>query len=43
MSRFIAAMDHSGGSTGGVLERYGREYTEDNKMDQSTRNAYAYG
>jgi len=32
--RFIAAMDHSGGSTGGVLERYGREYTEDNKMDR---------
>jgi fructose-bisphosphate aldolase class I len=30
---FIAAMDHSGGSTGGVLERYGQEYTEDNKMD----------
>lgn len=30
---FIAAMDHSGGSTGGVLERYGVEYTEDNKMD----------
>jgi len=33
MSKFIAAMDHSGGSTGGVLERYGCEYTEDNKMD----------
>lgn len=33
MSRFIAAMDHSGGSTGGVLERYGLEYTEENKMD----------
>ena len=33
MSRFIAAMDHSGGSTGGVLERYQQEYTEDNKMD----------
>ena len=32
--RFIAAMDHSGGSTGGVLERYGREYTEENKMDR---------
>ena len=32
-NRFIAAMDHSGGSTGGVLERYGREYTEDNKME----------
>tara|TARA_B110000858_G_scaffold73983_1_gene85938 strand:+ start:52 stop:921 length:870 start_codon:yes stop_codon:yes gene_type:complete len=30
---FIAAMDHSGGSTGGVLERYGVEYTEENKMD----------
>jgi fructose-bisphosphate aldolase, class I len=34
MSRFIAAMDHSGGSTGGVLERYGQEYTESNKMDK---------
>ena len=33
MSKFIAAMDHSGGSTGGVLKRYGVEYTEDNKMD----------
>ena len=33
MNRFIAAMDHSGGSTGGVLERYGQEYTEENKMD----------
>ena len=33
MSKFIAAMDHSGGSTGGVLERYGQEYTEENKMD----------
>lgn len=31
--KFIAAMDHSGGSTGSVLERYGREYTEENKMD----------
>ena len=31
--KFIAAMDHSGGSTGGVLERYGVEYTGDNKMD----------
>ena len=33
MSKFIAAMDHSGGSTGGVLERYEQEYTEENKMD----------
>ena len=33
MSKFIAAMDHSGGSTGGVLERYGQQYTEENKMD----------
>ena len=33
MKKFIAAMDHSGGSTGGVLERYGQEYTEENKMD----------
>mgnify|MGYP006245061171 CR=1 FL=1 len=34
MTKFIAAMDHSGGSTGGVLERYGREFTEDNKMQR---------
>ena len=34
MSRFIAAMDHSGGSTGGVLERYGQEYTELDKMEK---------
>lgn len=34
MTRFIAAMDHSGGSTGGVLERYGREYDEHNKMER---------
>jgi len=33
-NRFIAAMDHSGGSTGGVLERYGQAYTEDDKMDK---------
>ena len=33
-NRFIAAMDHSGGSTGGVLERYGQEYTEENKMEK---------
>ena len=31
---FIAAMDHSGGSTGGVLDRYGQEYTEENKMEK---------
>lgn len=34
MSKFIAAMDHSGGSTGGVLDRYKEEYTEDNKMEK---------
>ena len=34
MSRFIAAMDHSGGSTGGVLERYGQGYTEADKMEK---------
>mgnify|MGYP000456192687 FL=1 len=32
--RFIAAMDHSGGSTGGVLERYGQAYTEADKMEK---------
>jgi fructose-bisphosphate aldolase class I len=34
MARFIAAMDHSGGSTGGVLERYEQEYTEADKMEK---------
>jgi fructose-bisphosphate aldolase, class I len=34
MSRFIAAMDHSGGSTGGVLERYGQAFTEEDKMEK---------
>ena len=34
MGKFIAAMDHSGGSTGGVLERYGQAYTEADKMDK---------
>ena len=33
MSKFIAAMDHSGGSTGGVLDRYHQDYTEETKMD----------
>tara|TARA_R110000822_G_scaffold36470_2_gene102614 strand:- start:444 stop:1265 length:822 start_codon:yes stop_codon:yes gene_type:complete len=33
MSMFIAAMDHSGGSTGGVLDRYQAPYTESNKME----------
>ena len=33
-NRFIAAMDHSGGSTGGVLERYCQAYTEENKMEK---------
>ena len=33
MNRFIAAIDNSGGSAGGVLEKYGQEYTEANKMD----------
>jgi fructose-bisphosphate aldolase class I len=31
--RFIAAMDHSGGSTGGVLERYQVPWNEHNKME----------
>jgi fructose-bisphosphate aldolase, class I len=33
MSRFIAAMDHSGGSTGGVLDRYKAPWNEHNKME----------
>ena len=33
MSRFIAAMDHSGGSTGGVLDRYQVPWTEHDKME----------
>ena len=31
--RFIAAMDHSGGSTGGVLNRYEAVWNESNKME----------
>ena len=34
MGKFIAAVDSSGGSTAGVLERYGQEYTEEDKMDK---------
>tara|TARA_B110000858_G_C17650305_1_gene402345 strand:- start:50 stop:844 length:795 start_codon:yes stop_codon:yes gene_type:complete len=33
MSKFIAAMDHSGGSTGGVLDRYQVPWNEHNKME----------
>jgi fructose-bisphosphate aldolase, class I len=33
MSKFIAALDHSGGSTGKALELYSQEYTEDNKFE----------
>ena len=32
-ARFIAAMDHSGGSTGGVLDRYQAPWNEHNKME----------
>ena len=32
-NQFIAALDQSGGSTSTALERYGQEYTEDNKFD----------
>lgn len=32
MTKFIAAMDHSGGSTGTVLDRYEAVWNEDNKM-----------
>lgn len=34
MSNFIAAMDNSGGSAGGVLDLYGQEWTEENKMQR---------
>ena len=34
MTHFIAALDQSGGSTPGALDRYGVEYTEDNMMDK---------
>lgn len=34
MNRFIAAIDSSGGSTGGVLDRYCQKYTEEDKMDK---------
>jgi len=32
-ARFIAAMDHSGGSTGGVLDRYQAPWNEHNHME----------
>jgi len=35
MSKFIAAMDHSGGSTGGVLERYGISEWNDGAGNES--------
>ena len=31
---FIAAMDNSGGSAGGVLDNYGQEWTETDKMEK---------
>ena len=31
---FIAAMDNSGGSAGGVLDLYGQEWTEEDKMEK---------
>ena len=31
---FIAAMDNSGGSAGGVLDLYGQTWTEDDKMEK---------
>ena len=34
MSKFIAAMDNSGGSAGGVLDLYEQEWTEENKMER---------
>ena len=34
MSRFIAALDQSGGSTPGALDRYGVEYNQDNMFDK---------
>lgn len=34
MARFIAALDQSGGSTPGALDRYGVEYNQDNMFDK---------
>ena len=34
MSRFIAALDQSGGSTPNTLDRYGVEYNEHNMFDK---------
>jgi fructose-bisphosphate aldolase class I len=34
MGKFIAAMDNSGGSAGGVLDLYGQDWTEENKMER---------
>ena len=31
---FIAAMDNSGGSAGGVLDTYGQPWTEEDKMEK---------
>ena len=31
---FIAAMDNSGGSAGGVLDTYGQEWNEEDKMEK---------
>ena len=31
---FIAAMDNSGGSAGGVLDTYGQDWTEEDKMEK---------
>ena len=31
---FIAAMDNSGGSAGGVLDTYGQEWSEEDKMEK---------
>ena len=34
MSKFIAAMDNSGGSAGGVLDLYEQGWTDDDKMEK---------
>ena len=34
VKQFIAAMDNSGGSAGGVLDLYDREWDEKNKMER---------
>ena len=39
---FIAAMDNSGGSAGGVLDTYGQEWTEEDISESSCNVAQCF-